>query len=100
MGHISVALGAPFQITEMTLCVVSGSERTGFGAPFQAAPVSGRLDRRDIEEQNRDPVLYRINAAAFPALQAGRILSQNERLLTRRAHQNVEQILRNHSESF
>ena len=79
----------------MTLRVVSNETAAVFGDQ-----VSGSIHGSGINQQNRNAILYRVNATALPAFQAGRILFQNERLFTGRAHQDVEQILRNHDESF
>jgi len=79
----------------MTLRVVPRESAAVFGDP-----VSACIDGSGVNQQNRDIVLDWIDAAAFTAFQARRILSQDERLLTSRAYQNVKQILRNHDERF
>ena len=79
----------------MTLRVVFHETEDVFGDQ-----VLGSINGSGINQQNRNAILYRINAAALPAFQAGRILFQNERFLTGGANQDVEQILRNHNESF
>jgi hypothetical protein len=52
--------------------------------------VSGRVDGRGVNQQDRDPVLNGIHAATLGAFQAGRVLFQRERLLASRTNQNVE----------
>jgi hypothetical protein len=61
-------------------------------------PISSGVNGSGVDQQDRNTVLYRVHAAAFSAFQARRILFQDERLLARRANQDVEQILRNHDE--
>jgi len=77
----------------MTLCVVSWA-----GAIVFRDATSGCINGSGVNQQNWNTVLYWIHAAAFAAFQAGRILVQDERLLTNRANQDVEQILRDHDE--
>lgn len=68
-------------------------------AVFCLAP-SGGVNGGGVDQQNGDAVLDGIDAAAFSALQAGRILFQHERFLASRTNQDIEQILRNHDGLF
>jgi hypothetical protein len=58
--------------------------------------VSGGVDFGFVDQQNRNVVAHRIYPAALSALQALAVALQSERFFTKRANQNVEQVLRNH----
>ena len=57
---------------------------------------SGWVDRRGIDEHDGDFVLNRIDPAADAAFQAESVRSRNHRFQADRAHQDIEQILRDH----
>jgi hypothetical protein len=78
--------------SKLTICVVSETATGEF-----CLARSGHFNRGGVDQQNRDVVLNRIDAAAFATLQAFGFVLQRERLLANRANQNIEQILANHT---
>src|ERR1700716_519718 len=58
------------------------------------------FDRRLINQQDRDVVLYRVDTLALLALQTLRSLAVLERLLVGGTNQNFQQIFSNHDPSI
>jgi len=58
---------------------------------------SGGVGDGFVDQQNRDVVPNRVDAAAFGALQAFSRFFEQQWLLAYRANQDVQQILRNHA---
>jgi hypothetical protein len=57
---------------------------------------SGGINHSLVNQQNGNIVPDGVHATASRAFQAGAIFFQGERLLARRANQNVEQVLSHH----
>ena len=62
--------------------------------------LSGGLNRRGIDQQDRNVILDGIHAPALRAFQTGRVFPQGKRLLAGGTNENIEQVLRNHKPSF
>src|ERR1700678_1056702 len=61
---------------------------------------SGGVDRRDVDQHDRNIVLNRVNAAADGTFQAESVRIRDHRLFTDGADQYVKQILRNHRDNI
>jgi hypothetical protein len=56
----------------------------------------GGIDGRFVHQHNRNVIFDCVDPAALGAFQAFRVLAVFEGLLTSRAHEDFQQILRNH----
>jgi hypothetical protein len=70
------------------------------GKPLVLPQVLRGFDHRLIDQQHRDIVAYRVDSAALGAFEALAVRLERERLLAKRADQNVKQFLRNHGKTF